>query len=194
VLRGDVDGDGSRDDVGIVASRGRGGCRFFLTVRGSRAGVARARLTQPDANLDWPTPEAPALERLARLGPRRRLAALVAVDAGASTISVAPYSIVHGRLVRLKIPHSAGPAGTFVLGGTVVTSFVVGCLNSPRRVVQSVASYRGTEGPVVVSRTVYALRGETFVPQSRRSYRLAARRLARFPEFRARRESSGRCG
>jgi hypothetical protein len=194
VLRGDVDGDGSADHVGIAVSRGRGGCRFFLVVHASRAGVARARLTQPEAAVEWPTPEAPALERLARLGPGRRLAAVVAVEDGASTISVAPYSIAQGRLVRLKIRHSVGPAGTFVLGGTVVTSFAVGCLDSPRRLVQSVASYSGTDAPVLVSRTVYALRGETFVPQSSRSYRLATRRLARFPEFRAGREPFGRCG
>lgn len=192
VLRADVDGDGRRDVVHLVGSGARGACRFSLAVS-TASRTVRATLRQRGADADWPLPAVPSLVRVARLGAGRAAHVLVAVDAGASTTAVAPYTLRAGRLVRLDVTRAPGFAGTFVLGGSLNASFAVDCLSRPRRVVQSVVSPDGARSSV--RRSVYVLRPTGFALQSMHSYRLAPRDVPRrFPEFRDRRGPFGACG
>jgi len=118
----------------------------------------------------------------------------VTVDAGASTTAVAPYAVRRDRIDRLAIQRSPGFGGTFVLGGSLAATFTVDCVGRPRRVVESVTSPLDNGRRVALRRSVYALRGETFVALSVRSHRLSPQLLShRFPEFRDRRGPFGAC-
>lgn len=103
-LRGDVDGDGTRDRVAIhYARRARASCAFLLTLetaRGVRAAVVPA-YDQGSVESGYqharayPEPELGSLVRVRRRG----LVVAVALGHGASTVQARLFWLARGRLV-----------------------------------------------------------------------------------------------
>lgn len=104
-LRGDIDGDGQPDLVGLrYAVNSRASCGFVLVVK-TRSGVFAVRVPEwykPPADIivgDWPFAE-PYLAAVIQLDPHRSQV-VVARSHGASVASVSLYGIAGGTLRAL---------------------------------------------------------------------------------------------
>ena len=106
-LRGDVDGDGTRDRVTVhYAKWARSSCAFLLTVEtsnGTHAAVAPAYgkgIVESGYAHAREYPE-PALGSLVRIR-KRGLVVMVALSHGASTVQVRPYWLARGELLASR--------------------------------------------------------------------------------------------
>ncbi|HYX76851.1 MAG TPA: hypothetical protein VE757_06720 [Gaiellaceae bacterium] len=107
VLRGDVDGDGTRDRITIhYAKWARSSCAFLLTVE-TRHGVHTSIAPAYGKGIvesgyeharEYPEPALGSLVRIREHG----LVVMVALSHGASTVQVRPYWLAHGGLVRSR--------------------------------------------------------------------------------------------
>ena len=165
-LAADVDGDGRRDRV-TVLRREPTGCPVVV-VRGSRVGDRSAQIHQHGLDQPWPDGSTPPyLAAIARIGKGRRAEAVVVTWRGAATSSVAVFGLLGQRFVRYAVPHAL-PTDTFVVGGTVRTTYGVDCFRgrASGEVIGSSAEDLA-DGRYRIARTVYALRGRAFRPLRR---------------------------
>jgi hypothetical protein len=105
-LRGDIDGDGKRDDVSIrYDPASRASCGFVLVVETAKRVLAVRvsgwyKPTQDLAVRSWPWPD-PYLASIVQLAPRREQI-VVSRSHGASNAVVSLYGLVGGGLVALR--------------------------------------------------------------------------------------------
>jgi hypothetical protein len=118
VLRGDVDGDGTPDRVGLVRLRRNSRCGAVLVVRTRRRTLTRSFETS-DAD-----PGVPTLNGLAALTARPALHIVLTLQEGASTGFASVFAIRRGRISKLSIPGSEG----FAYWGSVTHYGGVDCV------------------------------------------------------------------
>jgi hypothetical protein len=137
-LRGDVDGDGARDELFVsVAPGARRGCRAFLAADTGERTLA-APIPDDFASFDLGLP---ALRALAAINDLVGAEIVVDVGAGASTQFAAVFTVVDGRLLQV-VPRGAGNGQLFAYGGSVGHVAAVDC-DAHGKVVISTAVPRG---------------------------------------------------
>lgn len=177
-LAGDVDGDGSTDQVRLaVDPRARPGCRAFVVVR-----TAGGRLVAPIEERDLQTALGfPALDSLVGVDDRAGDEIVVRVTAGASTEFAGLFTIVDGELRRVRLD---GPHGSlFPSGGSAAHLEASNC-GPDGQVVIATATAR--DGNYVVERRFYLFDGVRLVKNDSRTerHRVSPDELASLPEFR----------
>jgi hypothetical protein len=176
-LHADVDGDGHRDSIDIGVRRSAPApCRFLLRVRFART-VRVASLRQEEAERYWPVARIPRVLRAVAINraPGREIA--VAVDAGASTETIALFAWHAPDLVRMKIRGGLAADG-FIDGGSLAGSFAVDCL-APGRVVQDSIRGASDRGRFVLRRQVYRVGPLTLTLASQHKFGVTPAQLKR---------------
>lgn len=182
-LQGDVDGDGSPDDVSLAFDdRGALGCQAFLVVEDSGESAVLA-IESFDRAFGLPQPR---LNRLAEVD--RAPGSEVAVDlvAGASTQFVGLFTMTGGELARVEVPGDEFPADDlFPYGGSVGHVEASDCAGAPGTIVISTATPKGDD--YQVTRRFFRFKGSTprVEPSSTERDRVAFEELGRFPEYRS---------
>jgi len=127
-LTGDVDGDGSEDEIRLATDEdGSEGCRDFVIVDTGDAlhavGILQATLP-PELNF-------PQLRTLAQIDGRPGLEVVVDLGVGASTQFAGAFTMGAGRLERLKLTVDvvAGGQHLFAYGGSVGHLSGVDCVD-----------------------------------------------------------------
>ena len=192
LMRGNIDGDGSVDEVWFGARRIEGRCRYFVFARATMAGSSAVPI--------------PTADRFSRSSARNgaRPIAFVRIDSvpgkevavrlllGASVQPFGFFTMRFGSLRRMAINDSPKPLASedmFAYGGGLSLMFATDCAfaKSPRTLVFSRAFPDGTGPRYIVERRWYQVRGDSFARTAhsteRASVRLAGLRR-RFPEFR----------
>lgn len=187
VLNADIDGNKTRERVFVAERRpSDGGCAFLLVARGPRRTYA-AWLREAGADSFWPTQHLPKLRKAVPIDRARGEEVVVAVASGASSASVAVFSVHHGILRRFRIPKAGEAPDAFVYGGSLAGSSTVDCVSRFRgRVANSELSTDATGRKFDVVRTLYEARGDVFRYIGSFTYRHLTRRqvASRFPELR----------
>jgi hypothetical protein len=182
-LNGDVDGDGSPDDVSLAFDNtGALGCQAFLMVESSGESEVLSiesfdrafGLPQPRLNTVAEVDTAPGSE--------------VAVDlvAGASTQFVGLFTMTGGELARVEVEGDEFPTDDlFPYGGSVGHVEASDCAGAPGTIVISTATPRGDD--YQVTRRFFRFKGSTprVEPSSTERDRVAFEDLGRFPEYRS---------
>jgi hypothetical protein len=176
-LRGDVDGDGIRDEVFIADGAGEPGCRLFLVAR--VAGVILSAPIPPQEG----APSGlglPSLSGLAEIDGRPGLDVYLTVLAGASTSFLTVFSAGSGKLSVLDL--EGGEFGAlFPTGGSAGHAEASDCLH--RRVAITKATpARGDRWNA--ERSFFRLRGDRFVKDEKPPTLLRNVKLNALPEFR----------
>lgn len=175
-LEGDIDGDGSAEEVFLYRDDdGEPGCEAFLVV--GRDGPARP-VTQEGMISGSGLPN---LLGMAQIDGRPGLDVIVRLLAGASTEFVGVFSAASGELERLRVEDSSGSGDLFAYGGGVAHLDAVDCDEEGRVIVASAVSEDG-EG-YTYTRTVYEFEGVALVPVETSESTVAAEDIRDLPEF-----------
>ena len=182
-LRGDVDGDGSPDDVSIAFDdTGALGCQAFLVVEGSGESAVLA-VESFDRAFGLPQPR---LNRLAEVDSAPGSEVAVDLVAGASTQFVGLFTMAGGELARVEVEGDEFPADDlFPYGGSVGHVDASDCGGAPGTIVISTATPKGDD--YQVTRRFFRFQGTTprAEPSSTERDRVALEELGRFPEYRS---------
>jgi hypothetical protein len=137
-LRGDVDGDGARDELFLAVARsGRRGCRAFLAADTGERTLA-APIPDDFVSFDLGLP---ALRALAAINDVEGAEIVVDVGAGASTQFAAVFTVTDGNLLQV-VPPRTGNAQLFAYGGSVGHVDAVDCDARGRIVISSAVPRR----------------------------------------------------
>ena len=181
-LRGDVDGDGSPDDVSLAFDdTGALGCQAFLVVERSGESAVLA-IESFDRAFGLPQPR---LNRLAEVDSAPGSEVAVDLVAGASTQFVGLFTMTGGELARVEVEGDEFPADDlFPYGGSVGHVDASDCAGAPGTIVISTATPRGDD--YQVTRRFFRFRGSTprVEASSTERDRVAFEELGRFPEYR----------
>ena len=186
VSTGDVDGDGSDDEVYVAVDRRPGvpaTCRAWLVVE-----LLPGRLVTPIVQREMTLElNLPRINTLADIDGRRGHDIVVDVLAGASTGFVAIFAHLDADLVRLQSPaRLSGLEDVFAYGGSVGHVDGVDCAGPPGRVVSSFAVPHGSGSRRYrVTRRFLVVDGAAFSTDDGSTERrvLSLGRLRRLPEF-----------
>jgi hypothetical protein len=182
-LHGDVDGDGSPDDVSLAFDdTGALGCQAFLVVEGSGNSEVLA-IESFDRAFGLPQPR---LNTVAEVDTVPGSEVAVDLVAGASTQFVGLFTMTGGELARVEVEGDEFPADDlFPYGGSVGHVEASDCAGAPGRIVISTATPRGDD--YQVTRRFFRFRGSTprVEPSSTKRNRVAFEELGRFPEYRS---------
>jgi hypothetical protein len=182
-LRGDVDADGSPDDVSLAFDdTGARGCQAFLVVEGSGESAVLA-IESFDRAFGLPQPR---LNRLAEVDSAPGSEIAVDLVAGASTQFVGLFTMTGGELARVEVEGDEFPADDlFPYGGSVGHVDASDCAGEPGTIVISTATPKGDD--YQVTRRFFRFQGSTprVEPSSTERDRVAFEELGRFPEFRS---------
>ncbi|MGI8774177.1 MAG: hypothetical protein ACR2KQ_04055 [Actinomycetota bacterium] len=175
-LSGDIDGDGSSEDIFLYRDdHGEPGCEAFLVV-GDKGPVHP--VTQEGMTLGSGLPN---LLGMAQIDGRPGLDVVVRLLAGASTEFVGVFSAASGELERLRVEDSSGSGDLFAYGGGVAHLDAIDCDEEGRVIVSSAVSEDG-EG-YTYTRTVYGYDGGALVPVETAEVVVAAEDIPDLPEF-----------
>ena len=182
-LRGDVDGDGSPDEVSLAFdATGARGCQAFLVVEGSGESAVLA-VESFDRAFGLPQPR---LNRLAEVDSAPGSEVAVDLVAGASTQFVGLFTMAGGELARVEVEGDEFPADDlFPYGGSVGHVDASDCAGAPGTIVISTATPKGDD--YQVTRRFFRFQGSTprAEPSSTERARVALEELGRFPEYRS---------
>ena len=180
-LVGDVDGDGSDDNVSIVVDpSGESGCLAFIVVE-SAAGINSAPIDQEGMSIDVGFP---ALVSLVNIDGVPGADILMNMVAGASTQFAGVFTAPGGVPTRLRFEQPTEFGDLFPTGASVGHLEASDCVG-PGAVVISTATPQGDD--YKVTRTTYVVvEGQlTAQEEGRQTARISLDELDRFPEFRA---------
>ncbi len=173
-LHGDVDGDGSPEEVAIYFDPvGEPGCQAFV-LAGDAAGVLETWTS--DFGLPMPT-----LNSLVDLDGEPGDEIVVNMGVGASTQFVGVVAFEDGALRQVTLEGGAGmgPEGMFGFGGSVGHVEAVDCARGG-----VVASFAAPSGRAyLVERRFFEFDGAELVPERVEKERLALEELDRLPEY-----------
>jgi hypothetical protein len=182
-LRGDIDGDGSRDVISVrYAPKSRASCGFLLVIK-TRSRVLAVRVPEwykPPQDLSirrWPFAE-PFLVAIVQLQAHGSQI-VVARSHGAAVVNVSLYGVVNGNLVRLDFhPSLAGVGrGELSLFGTIGTGDTnARCVRGGPLVLLGRGPTTATGRRWLVSRSEYRLIRDHFRRTRIRTVRLSTRR------------------
>jgi hypothetical protein len=175
-LDGDVDGDGSADEVRLVIDRAaRPGCQAFVAVS-TATGRLSAAIAEPNLLFDLGLP---SLTALVPVDDRAGNEILVLIEAGASTQFFGLFTAAEQELQRVVIERGNNAVGiAFASGGSVGHLDAVDCIGD--RVVISSAVPKGDR--YRVRRTFYS-KGVVLVQEDEERLVVDTKELAAFPEF-----------
>jgi hypothetical protein len=182
-LRGDVDGDGSPDDVSLVFDdTGALGCQAFLVVEGSGEGAALA-VESFDPAFGLPQPR---LNRLAEVDTAPGSEVAVDLVAGASTQFVGLFTMTGGELARVEVEGDEFPTDDlFPYGGSVGHVDASDCAGAAGTIVISSATPKGDDYLVIRRFFSFEVSTPRVEPSSTERDRVAFEELGRFPEYRS---------
>ncbi|MFN2389362.1 MAG: hypothetical protein ABR575_07140 [Actinomycetota bacterium] len=187
-LRGDVDGDGTDDEVSIYMDpTGPMGCQAFLVVDAA-AGRGAVEVWTQGREAGLPQPR---LHGMAPVNDLSGSEVLVDEAAGASTQFLAVFAWVDGDLSRIEPPEEAAPDlwagrvdGLFAYGGSVGHLEAADCV-ARARIVVSVALPQGNG--YEVTRGTYTVAGARLQDERVQRERIGMNELdelaRRFPEY-----------
>jgi hypothetical protein len=182
-LHGDVDGDGSPDDVLLAFDdRGALGCQAFLVVEGSGESAVLA-IESFDRAFGLPQPR---LNTLAEVDTVPGSEVAVDLVAGASTQFIGLFTMTGGELARVEVEGDEFPTDDlFPYGGSVGHVEASDCAGAPGTIVISAATPRGDD--YQVTRRFFRFRGSTPTVEltSTERDKVAFEELGRFPEYRS---------
>ena len=180
-IEGDVDGDGTVDDVFLVRSTsGVPECRTLLVVEGDMATYAAST---DDPEMPYSLPQ-PRLNRLAYVDDAGGAEVLVDVESGASTQFLGMFTIADGLLQRVKLQGDSGLGDLLPYGGSVGHIEASNCpldRVQDQDVVIAVATPRGPR--YLIERTYYNLEGATLVPVATEEERLPVEALSQEHDY-----------
>lgn len=175
-LSGDIDGDGSAEEVLLYRDEeGDPGCEAFLVAgrNGAVHPVIQEGMTSGSG--------LPNLLGMAQIDGRPGLDVVVRLLAGASTEFVGVFSAAGGELERLRVEDSSGSGDLFAYGGGVAHLDAIDCDEEGRVIVSSAVSEDG-DG-YTYTRTVYEYDGGALVPVETSEVVVAAEDIPDLPEF-----------
>jgi hypothetical protein len=178
-LRGDVDGDGTSDEVFIQHAPGADpACTYFVAVR-----TAGTVLSSPIEQAEGGTSLGlPALDSLAQVDGRPGLDVVVTVLAGASTTFYGIFSAGSGRLARMGVTGASDFGPLFPSGGSAGHLEASDCTPDGMVVVQATPSGSGW----AVKRSFYKTRGDVFeFDHAANQTDVPSTRVSTLPEFKA---------
>jgi hypothetical protein len=182
-LHGDVDGDGTPDDVALAFDgTGKLGCQAFLVVEGSGESAV---LAIESFNRAFGLPQ-PRLNTLAEVDTVPGSEVAVDLVAGASTQFIGLFTMTGGELARVEVEGDEFPTDDlFPYGGSVGHVEASDCAGAPGTIVISAATPRGDD--YQVTRRFFRFRGSTPTVEltSTERDRVAFEELGRFPEYRS---------
>jgi hypothetical protein len=175
-LDGDVDGDGSADEVRLVVDRSaRPGCQAFVAVS-TATGRLSGAIAEPNLLFDLGLP---SLTALVAVDDRAGDEILVLIEAGASTQFFGLFTAAEQELHRVAVERGKNAADlTFASGGSVGHLDAVDCIGD--RVVISSAVPKGDR--YRVRRTFYS-KGVVLAQEDEERLVANTKELAAFPEF-----------
>jgi hypothetical protein len=175
VLRGDVDGDGAPDRIGLVRlRRAPERCGAFLVVRTRSRALTRA-FARP------PVPDVPSLNGLAALGSGPGLHIVVTTWHGASTEFARVFAVRGDSIAPVE---TGTPDNTFAYEGSVTHIDAVDCA-SGGLVVASGWFFRGTGSRFGFFRHFYRVGPQGFeLVRSQSGTSTSSTPIRRFREFR----------
>lgn len=180
-LEGDVDGDGTVDEIFLVRSDPSSAeCALLLVVRGSAATYAVS--TQDPAGPYSMTE--PRLNGIAEIDDDPGVEVLVDVEAGASTQFLGMFTIDDGELVRVRVGGDSGLGDLFPYGGSVGHIEAANCVadDESADVVIAVATPRGSR--YLVERTFYSFEdGGTLTEVNRDEERVPVEALSQDNDY-----------
>jgi hypothetical protein len=187
LLDGDVDGDGSADEVRLVVDReGKPGCQAFVSVS-TASGRLTAAITESDLLFDLGLP---SLTDLVPVNDRPGDEVLVNITNGASTQFFGLFTALDGSLARMSIAQADASAMLFASGGSVGHLDATDCADNYVVVSSAVPSRNGYQ----LDRFWHTPEGADLIPEptlhERRNVKL--NEINRFPEFVA--TPFGSCG
>ena len=154
-LDGDVDGDGSPDQISLFAGDGKPGCEAFLTVRTGDSLVS-APVADDSFSLEGGSP---GLVGVAQIDGREGNEVIVRLIAGASTEFMGLFSMGGGPLHRLEV--EGGEFGdVFPSGGSVGHLEQSDCGDDPGSVLIVTAVAQGDQ--YLIRRAAYTLTDGVF--------------------------------
>jgi hypothetical protein len=182
-LRGDVDGDGSTDDVSLAFDdTGALGCQAFLVVEGSGEGAVLA-IESFDPGFGLPQPR---LNTLAEIDTAPGNEVVVDLVAGASTQFVGLFTMTGGELARVEVEGGEFPTDDlFPYGGSVGHVDASDCAAAAGTIVISSATPRGDDYQVI--RRFFSFQDSTprVELSSTKRDRVALEELGRYSEYRS---------
>ncbi len=190
-MRGNLDGDGVRDEAWVGARRFDGRCRYFLFADTSRAGRSRIRLRAPDDINDYNFAHDVAPVALVRVDAVAGREIAVRMIRGASVSLFRFFTLRQGSLRRMDIEPADDPmalGNLFAVGGGVIGIYGTDCAYevSPRTVVASEARPQRRTNRYLVVRRWYQVQGHDFVRTTKATQRVSVHRdwvSRRFSEF-----------
>jgi hypothetical protein len=180
-LHGDVDGDGSPDEVSLAFDqKAARGCQAFLIVEGADEPRVLA-IESFDPAFGLPQPRLNTLAEVDAVPGREVVVDLVT---GASTQFVGLFTMTGGALARVVVEGDEFPTDDlFPYGGSVGHLEASNCAGDAGMVVVSTATPRGDD--YQVTRRFFSFEGSTprIEPSSTERERVALEDLGRFPEY-----------
>ena len=180
-IEGDVDGDGTVDDVFLVRSDSAAAeCRTLLVVEGAATTYAAST---DDPAMPYSLLQ-PRLNRLAHVDDAGGAEVLVDVESGASTQFLGMFTIADGLLQRVRLEGDSGLGDLLPYGGSVGHIEASNCpldRVEDQDVVIAVATPRGPR--YLIERTYYDLVGATLVPVAREEERLPVEALSQEHDY-----------
>jgi hypothetical protein len=180
-LHGDVDGDGSPDEVSLAFDqKAARGCQAFLVVEGADETRVLA-IESFDPAFGLPQPRLNTLAEVDAVPGREVVVDLVT---GASTQFVGLFTMTGGALARVVVEGDEFPTDDlFPYGGSVGHLEASNCAGDAGMVVVSTATPRGDD--YQVTRRFFSFEGSTprIEPSSTERERVALEDLGRFPEY-----------
>jgi hypothetical protein len=194
LMRGNLDGDGTRDAAWVGARRREGRCRYYFFVQSSRSGRSRVRLRAPDKFSRYSMRHSARPIAMVRIDDTAGREIAVKLLQGASVSPFGFFTLRQGRARRMQIEGGiAKPLAArdmFAYGGGLALMFATDCAyrKSPRTVLHSRAYPRNeARNRYVVERRWYQVQGHDFVrtghPVQKEVLRIGRIRK-RFREFR----------
>lgn len=163
-VRADIDGDGRRDSVKVIAPKGA--CPVLIVV-GSRVGTIRTTLRQTGLDQVWPEQHStPFVGAAATIDRVKGAEIAVAMDWAAPTTFYGIFTVRGRRLVRYRVADASLP-DTFSSGGPPAFGKTFDCLRPGGRtgeIITSGAEWRSDGGTKGLGQTLYRVRQMSLVP------------------------------
>lgn len=180
-VRGDVDGDGASDVVYLVSDPdGSFDCRSFLVAETAEGRVATPTNEQGVEHA-LPIPRIHSLAQVDRSGGEE---ILVDLEQGASTQFIGIFTLLDGRLERVRVAENTDFGNLFPYGGSVGHLEASNCADHPDADVSVAVATANTTDYTVRTR-LYEMNGARLepLPRSDQPPIATTRRLDRVPGF-----------